>query len=57
MFEAGPAGFEGGMSARKYVGLTGVSKATATRDLQLLAEMEALVPIGSGRAARYELKL
>ncbi len=36
MFDAGPEGFTGGMNARKYVALTEVSKATATRDLQQL---------------------
>ena len=55
MFEAGPAGFIGGMNARKYVTLTGVSKATATRDLQELAKCGALVSLGGGRSVRYEI--
>lgn len=55
MFEAGPAGFTGGMNARKYVALTGASKATATRDLQHLARIGVLVPLGGGRSTRYEL--
>jgi len=55
MFEAGPDGFSGGMNARKYVGLTGVSKATATRDLQELAQMGALVSAGGGRSTSYGL--
>ena len=55
MFEAGPAGFTGGMNARKYVALTGASKATATRDLQHLARMGVLAPLGGGRSTRYEL--
>ena len=55
MFDAGPEGFTGGMNARKYVSLTGTSKATATRDLQKLASLGALVPVGSGRSTRYEL--
>src|SRR5262249_54776903 len=33
LIDAGPEGFEGGMSTRKYVALTGASPATATRDL------------------------
>lgn len=57
MFDAGPAGFEGGMNARKYVALAGASKATATRDLQQLARLGALVPVGGGRGTRYELGL
>lgn len=55
MFEAGPEGFAGGMNARKYTALTGASKATATRDLQHLAHLGALVPAGGGRSTRYEL--
>jgi Fic family protein len=55
MFRAGTEGFTGGMNARKYVALTGTSKATATRDLQELAEMGVLVPTGGGRSTRYEL--
>ena len=55
MFEAGPGGFIGGMNARKYSALTGVSKATATRDLQHLSQLGALAPTGGGRNTRYEL--
>ncbi|MBC72078.1 hypothetical protein [Flagellimonas abyssi] len=33
MLDEGNKGFEGVMNARKYVSLTGTSKATATRDL------------------------
>lgn len=57
MLEAGPDGFEGGMSARKYVALTKVSKATATRDLQELVEMEAVRSLGGGRSTHYGLNL
>jgi Fic family protein len=57
MLEEGPEGFVGGMNARKYQALTKTSKATATRDLQDLAESGVLVPIGGGRSTRYELKL
>jgi Fic family protein len=55
MLDAGPEGFIGGMNARKYVSLTGTSKATATRDLQQLVSLGAIVPIGGGRSTRYEL--
>ena len=57
MLDEGPDGFEGGINARKYVGLTKVSKATATRDLQDLVKNGVLVPIGGGRSTRYELGL
>ena len=56
MFAAGPKGFEGGMTAGKYVAITGCSKATATRDLAALVQMGALTSLpGGGRSARYVL--
>tara|TARA_R110002012_G_scaffold286628_1_gene478263 strand:- start:7646 stop:8749 length:1104 start_codon:yes stop_codon:yes gene_type:complete len=55
MFDEGPDGFEGGMNATKYKGITGTSKATATRDLQNLVEKQILNPIGGGRSTRYEI--
>jgi Fic family protein len=57
MFDEGPAGFKGGMNARKYMSLTKTSKATATRDLQMLAELNALVSIGAGRNTNYALNV
>jgi len=57
MLDEGPEEFEGGINARKYVGLTKVSKATATRDLRDLARKGVLAPIGGGRSTRYELNL
>ncbi|MGB3774367.1 MAG: Fic family protein, partial [Leeuwenhoekiella sp.] len=57
MLEEGPQGFEGGMNARKYVGITKASKATATRDLQDLVGKGIFIPMGGGRSTRYELAL
>ena len=57
MLEEGPKGFEGGISAKKYMSITGASKATATRDLQDLAEQGVLVPSGGGRSTRYKVNL
>jgi len=57
MMQAGIKGYEGGMSAKKYMAMTNVSKATATRDLQHLYEIHALKQIGGGRSIRYELNL
>ena len=58
MLEAGPDGFEGGINARKYVALTKVSKATATRDLQLMLEIGAIERCGGGgRSTSYQLVL
>jgi Fic family protein len=34
MFQEGPKGFEGGLSAEKYIRITGATRPTATRDLQ-----------------------
>ncbi len=55
MLEEGPDGFEGGMNATKYIGITGTSKATATRDLQNLVEQHIFIPIGGGRSSRYQI--
>lgn len=55
MFEEGPEGFKGGMSAGKYATITGASPATTTRDLTDLVEKGALVREGELRHARYLL--
>lgn len=59
MFDAGPAGFEGGMNASKYSSLTQASKATATRDLQDLLQKDAIIHLGESgrRSTRYQLNL
>lgn len=57
MLQAGSKGFEGGMSARKYMKITGVSKATATRDLQHLYALKIFKQIGGGRSVNYELNM
>ncbi len=56
LLDAGPGGFEGGMSADKYCSITGASKATATRDLADLAEKGVLWIAGRGRGTRYALR-
>jgi Fic family protein len=59
MLEEGPGGFEGGMNARKYIGITKTSKATATRDMQQLMEIGAFVLAGKagGRSTSYVVNL
>lgn len=57
MFEAGPGGFLGGMTPKKYIAITSASVATATRDLADLTEKGALVPEGAFRGRRYHLSL
>ena len=56
MLAEGNRGFKGGMNASKYVGITKVSKATATRDLQYLLENKIFETRGpSGRSTSYNL--
>lgn len=55
MMEEGPLGFEGGMSAKKYMAIAKTTKATATRDLQQLLLLEAFKTTGGGRSTRYEI--
>lgn len=55
MLDSGPKGFEGAMTNKKYQSLTKASPATAQRDLADLVAKRCLAPVGTGRAARYEL--
>ena len=57
MFENGVSGFEGGMTAIKYVSINKTSRATATRDLTDLTEKNILTPRGEGRNRCYDLNL
>ncbi|MCP4457231.1 MAG: Fic family protein [Cytophagales bacterium] len=57
MFDAGYTGFEGGMSAKKYMTIAKTTKPTATRDLQQLVSHGALIPTGGGRSTHYDLNL
>lgn len=57
MFEAGIAGFEGGITSKKYVSLTKTSRATATRDLQDLFEKQIVTQKGEGRNISYDLNI
>ena len=55
MLDAGPEGFVGGMTNKKYQHLTGSSAATGQRDLADLVEKGCLILTGGGRSVRYEL--
>jgi len=57
MLNQGAGNFEGGMSARKYASIAGVSKPTATRDLVELERHGVLKQVGSGRSTRYYVNL
>jgi Fic family protein len=55
IFQAGRAGFKGGLSAKNYRSIAKCSAATATRDLTQLRELGALTAHGQGRSTRYEI--
>ncbi|MDX8355690.1 Fic family protein [Cognatiyoonia sp. IB215182] len=57
IFREGSDGFKGGLSAENYISISGTSRATATRDLQELVELNALTRTGERRYTRYWLKL
>lgn len=57
LLEAGDGGFLGGMTADKYSKITGVAKATATRDLAELLEHGLLTVTGAGKATRYAVNV
>lgn len=53
LLDAGPKGFDGGMSTRKYCSLTRVSPATASRDLSALTRLGLFSVTGQGKSTRY----
>ncbi len=55
IFKYGSFEFVGGMSAEKYVAITGTSRATATRDLNDLVEKGIMAKNGKQRYTRYQL--
>jgi Fic family protein len=56
LLAAGPGGFAGGMTTRKYAGMTGASRATAQRELADLVARGLLCPNpGGGRSASYDV--
>lgn len=57
MLKEGLNGFEGGMTAKKYMKITNTSKATATRDMQRLKELEIFISFGDGRSTAYKINM
>lgn len=58
MLDAGPGRFDGGLTARKYVGMTGASRAAAGRDIAELVAAGLLVAgAASGRSTYYDLAI
>jgi Fic family protein len=54
--EAGPGGFVGGLTTRKYTAMTGASRATAYRDISDLIKKSILIQNkGKGRSVSYNL--
>ncbi len=56
MFNQGILGFEGGMTAKKYVSKNKTTKSTATRDLQELVDKNIFVRKGAGRSTSYDFE-
>jgi len=59
ILDMGSENFEGGISTKKYISLTKVSKATAVRDISGLLELGCIKQIegSSGRNIRYKLDI
>ena len=56
LLDAGKDGFEGGLSTRKYMGITKTSRATAWREIEDLLQKKMLRPLpGGGRSTAYEI--
>lgn len=56
LLDAGKDGFEGGLTTRKYVGMTKVSRATAWREIEDLVEKGILRQLDKGgRSTAYEV--
>lgn len=56
LFDAGPEGFIGGLSAKNYMTITGTTPATARRDLVDLVSKYALRRTGERKGTRYWLQ-
>ena len=55
--DAGPDGFAGGITTRKYMSLTKTSRVTAYRELADLVEKGCLTPTGKGgRSSSYVIE-
>jgi DNA-binding IclR family transcriptional regulator len=57
LLKAGLGGFSQGLSVKKYIRISGASRATATRDLQRLMDQGVMVRTGETQSLRYWLNL
>lgn len=55
MLREGPESFKGGLSASNYKKIANTSSSTATKDLNELVELGALIKTGDLKSARYEI--
>ena len=56
ILEAGPGNFKGGLTTRKYVSITKVSRATAFREISDMLDKKVLRQLsGKGRSVHYDL--
>lgn len=56
ILDAGPGRFEGGLTTRKYVSMTKVSRATAFREISDMIDKKVLRQLaGKGRSAHYDI--
>lgn len=56
MLDAGPGGFEGGLTTRKYTGMNKISRATAFREISDMCGKKILKQLpGKGRSVSYDL--
>lgn len=57
LLDAGPKGYEGGMTTRKHQRIAQTSTPTAARDLIELERLGLLTRVGDGRSTRYYLAI
>jgi Fic family protein len=56
LLDAGPGGFEGNLTTRKYIGMTKASRSTAWREIDDMLQKGVLRALpGEGRSAAYEV--
>ncbi len=56
LLDAGPGGFVGGLTTRKYMGMTKTSRATSYREITDLLNKKMLIQnLGKGRSVSYDL--
>lgn len=57
IFKEGINGFIGGLSADNYIKISGTTASTATRDLQKMVDLGAMIKTGQRKGTRYYLNI